>query len=234
MEIRESGKWILNDPQFRSWLRHGTDPVFWLVGQMGVGKTILISTIIQALTDNDNLRKESLLAYFYLDGKSQHLSDTSTMLRSLLRQLGGAFKICFESLESLWSKTPKPLLDNNRVLDEIRKVICSTPTIMLIDGLDEAKQGYHAAEALINLAYSVPRQNTSYLRLLVSGREPQIVPRGLIYAETLSLESVNARKSITWDICQYVDLRVPATLAGQSFYIQEKVKDWLKTEANTV
>ena len=89
---------------------------------MGVGKTVLVSTIIQALIEDEKLRKGSSIAYFYLDGISRHLFDISIMLRSLLRQLG-AFEPCFKLLESLWLKTPKPLLDNNCVLDIIRKVI---------------------------------------------------------------------------------------------------------------
>ena len=196
---------------------------------MGVGKTVLVSTIIQALIENDNLRNGCLVAYFYRDGKSQHLSNTSTMLRSLLRQLG-AFEICFQSLKTLWSKTPKPLLDDNRVLSEIHKVIRSTPTILPLDGIDEAKQGYHAAAGLINLA----RQSNPFLRIVVSGREPHTVPQGLVHAETLNLESISARQNISLDICRFVDLRVSNVLHGQSYSIQKRVKEWVKDNANNV
>ena len=200
---------------------------------MGVGKTVLVSTIIQALIDSDYCRDGTLLAYFYLDGKSRHLSGTSTMLRSLLRQLA-VYEPCFKSLESLWSKTPKPLLDNYTVLEEIRKVVSSTPTIILLDGLDEAQQGYQVAEGLSKLAHNFPRQKTTFLKLLVSGREPQTTPLGLSIAETLNLESAVARKHIVSDIGRYIDLRVSASFYGQSGHLQKLIKDWLKSKANNV
>ena len=230
---RESGTWILDNPQLRSWFRYETDPVFWLVGRMGVGKTMLVSTIIQVLVNGDEFRDGALLAYFYLDGKSRHLSDTSTMLRSLLRQLA-VYEPCFNSLKSLWSRTPKPLLDNFCVLEEIRKVACSTPTIILLDGLDEAQQGYQAAEGLSNIAHNFPRQKTTFLRLLVSGREPQATLSVLFNVETLNLESAVARKHIASDIRSYIDLRVPTTFGGQSDHLQKTVGDYLKAKANNV
>ena len=230
---QESGTWILNDPQLRSWLRNETKSIFWLVGRMGVGKTVLVSTIIQALIDNDKLREGAFLAYFYLDGKSRHRSDTSTMLRSLLRQLA-SYGPCFDSLQSLWSRTPKPLLDNFRVLEEIRKVACSIPVMILLDGLDEAQQGYQAADGLLSIAHNSPHQKTPFLRLLISGREPQAIPLGLLNVEVLDLESTIAKNHIASDISRFIDLRTPIILSGQSDRLQKMVRDRLKSKANNV
>ena len=142
------------------------------------------------------------------------------MPRSLLRQLG-AFEPYFKLLESLWSKTPKPLLDKNRVLDVIRKVIRLTDTIFLIDGLDEAKQEYCSAEPLVKLAY----ERGSYLRIVLSGREPQTIPRCLLRAETLHLESTHARKKIAADIRRYIMSAFPAFYMTSLYIYMAKSKN---------
>jgi len=60
-------QWVLNDPQYTSWLSKEKTQLLWVTGHTGCGKTTLSSYVVDCLSDN--LPISALVCRFFCDGK---------------------------------------------------------------------------------------------------------------------------------------------------------------------
>lgn len=61
-----TGKWLLRHEQNCDWSTSNASQILWLHGDLGTGKTMLVSTIIDDLLELTRRSKDQALAYFYL------------------------------------------------------------------------------------------------------------------------------------------------------------------------
>ncbi|THY49200.1 ankyrin repeat protein, partial [Aureobasidium pullulans] len=139
---RNTGLWFLESKRYR-WFRDTLGARLWIRGIPGSGKTVLASTIIEDLgNDNDGISGSAVIYFFFSfsDESKQKLDD---MLRSMIFQLVTQYKSrksqLMELLKARSHGSEQPRISEltrlfNQMVSELRHV-----TIVL-DALDESSE----------------------------------------------------------------------------------------------
>ncbi|KAI8720015.1 hypothetical protein NCS52_00445800 [Fusarium sp. LHS14.1] len=101
----ETGGWFLESLEFINWANSGGS--MWLAGDVGCGKTVLCSSVIEALK-NRAPKRDDRIAYFYFTFNDTGCHGMTGFLRSMLRQLclAGATDPLIEALHHRCSPDP--------------------------------------------------------------------------------------------------------------------------------
>ncbi|KAK3319748.1 ankyrin repeat-containing domain protein [Cercophora scortea] len=138
-----TGAWFLESDDFITWVTSAG--FLWLHGIPGCGKTVLRSTIIEAVKDlclADDSRK---LAYFYFDFQRTSAQNADELLRSLLRQLCGNEMQMPAPAKDLYTKCSGPgHLPTTNELEETTLAVIGAlgkEVYIMLDALDELTGG---------------------------------------------------------------------------------------------
>ncbi|KAH6680268.1 hypothetical protein B0J14DRAFT_648647 [Halenospora varia] len=149
--LPDSGQWMFQSSEFRSWQDSSISETLWLHGMPGCGKSKLASAVIdgelQRQTDNNTIQPElAPIAYFYCSRNQAEpeRSDPQEILRCIARQLCGdnPDRNINESLRHAFEKMEKPRPGENKLLLKqtvslILRVLQDNPGTIIIDALDE-------------------------------------------------------------------------------------------------
>ncbi|KAL9615788.1 MAG: hypothetical protein Q9204_008666 [Flavoplaca sp. TL-2023a] len=133
-----TGEWFILSTDYKQWKldSHG---VYWLHGILGCGKTILVSTIIDDLSNHCDTQEYSL-AYFYFDSGNVDRRECSNMLRALVQQLAIRNGDCLGTLNQSYLDHDKgykqPNLQSLSTVLRSMVEICGK-TFIVLDALDE-------------------------------------------------------------------------------------------------
>ncbi|KAK5063125.1 hypothetical protein LTR84_005201 [Exophiala bonariae] len=83
----DTGEWFVGSSEYRFWRDKGAG-FMWLFGPAGCGKSVLCSRIISDLENLCKSEQKPKLGYWYFQFNNPATQEISTMLRSLIRQLG--------------------------------------------------------------------------------------------------------------------------------------------------
>ncbi|KAL8957635.1 MAG: hypothetical protein Q9193_005145 [Seirophora villosa] len=135
-----SGQWFLDSIEFAQW-RSSSHSVAWLYGIPGCGKTILCSTVIEALQEVLEAEVSSTVAYWYFDFNSSPSLSVSNMLRSLIKQLCIGETILPSPVQDMCAKfrASGHQPNTNTLLTTLLSAIDGTrkKTFLVLDALDE-------------------------------------------------------------------------------------------------
>ena len=158
---------ILND--VRSWADSTTNPICWLTGPAGTGKTTIAHTIAEKY---DKL--ERLAATFFFWRKTGDRDDISRLVATLAYQIAQKIpstrKRIQEALISNDSQLPSRALRDLSLEDQLSKLLVmniepAVPNLIIIDGLDECA----SREGICQLIEWI-RKNKSPFRFLLTSR----------------------------------------------------------------
>ncbi|KAH8799292.1 ankyrin repeat-containing domain protein [Flagelloscypha sp. PMI_526] len=124
-------EWFLGHPPTAKWLRTGG--VFWFYGEMGTGKTFIMSHLIQNRLDNSNI-----VAYYYFEVTNHSTLSEDALFRSLIFQLSALNPSCIQRLiktHENGSLTPQLPVLQGVLLELIQSA--ESPFYIVIDALDE-------------------------------------------------------------------------------------------------
>lgn len=131
----ETGRWFLESSAFSDW-KSKPNSFLWLYGIPGCGKTILSSTIIDALRSNSS--SSQVLLYFYFTFRDTDKQSLDSMLRSLISQLCHAKPRTQGSLDGIFKGNQQPTTKSLKsVLDDMIRQIGEV--WIVIDALDESR-----------------------------------------------------------------------------------------------
>ncbi|KDR76546.1 hypothetical protein GALMADRAFT_279192 [Galerina marginata CBS 339.88] len=215
-----SGAWLLEQPQYQGWRDSRSAEsrqLFWLHGQLGSGKTVLTSIVIEDLKRHK--RPGSLLAIFYCDYKFDEKTRTDCLLRSLLGQLLHWFEpslsqappVVHEILAEFSTARAVieiPLAD---VLTRLTKH-CGD-VVMVIDALDECQDRKHILPFLHQLPSSA--------RLFVASRDEDDIRHSFVSHFELS-EQVIMPEDVKSDIRDYIVRITDDHLLQYPSFIQDR------------
>ncbi|KAK2754610.1 vegetative incompatibility protein het-e-1 [Colletotrichum kahawae] len=205
------------------------EPIFWLVGPAGTGK----STIARTITDSWAKQKRLVAGYFFKRGEKGR-NDTTRLFPTLAAQLSEeihAFRDCLrESLSGL----NKDAVESKGLEYQFNQLLwcpladlsldTSGPTkVIIIDALDECERPGHLGQVL-NLLTKLGTVNTVRLRVLVTSRStPHIADafRG-ICPRSLDLETEHQVETRT-DVATFLKHRFASIKAR--WEIQENWPD---------
>ena len=141
-----SGGWIEEEPLYRSWIK-GENPILWIFGGPGAGKSFLSSKIVSHLQDCYGPRHDQparvSVAYFYIRENDERLRSLNAIFKSVALQIANdnpvykkhVVNVC-ESQDRIgtarnsWQSLFLDFFDSQQNADSAAFVV--------IDGLDEA------------------------------------------------------------------------------------------------
>ncbi|KIW77282.1 hypothetical protein Z517_09728 [Fonsecaea pedrosoi CBS 271.37] len=165
----ETGLWFLESDDFSGWIK--TPGLVWLHGIPGCGKTVLCSTIIEAVKELCSDGTAGKLAYFYFNFQDfpndSHKEDLfmSALLRSLLRQLCANEPTLPDPTQAIYTQhhgtgsnpTHEELTSTlDAVVDHLAKDV-----YIILDALDEFPENTKNAQR---------KQLLKWITLMVDGR----------------------------------------------------------------
>ncbi len=226
---QDTGVWLLENPIFLGW--KGADfSLLWLHGKPGCGKTILSSTVIQALIDDS--KSDEVVTYFYFDFQTHEKQLFQNFLVSVVVQLftlKPQVSAIVEERYNIYGKgRSRPTIRDTLVM--LRRIIDSiaASVYLVVDALDESQDRTSLLEGLREIR-SWDQKN---LRIFVtSRREPEIEDTLCHLAtDTIPLEE----SVVDGDILTYVryQLEHDVRLSKWSEQIREEVETALLNGAN--
>ena len=236
LEIHQPGTndWFLSNDEFNNW-RHAKDPLLWLTGIPGSGKTILMSTVINFLRNCDNRNDYASVAYFYCDFRSPDTRDPLNLVGSLISQ------ICFQlgsfpkDLEEAFEKSESGVFSRKKQRDlhtfiKILKLLASQHRIaILVDALDECEGQSHILELFCHLGSQRDSSN-----ILLSSRDMVDIQEKLSDFPRMRLEDVP--DCVGRDIGCYIDYRLDHDPEFRRLKLEtsfrETIRESLRVQAN--
>ncbi|KAH9041800.1 hypothetical protein EDB84DRAFT_1559566 [Lactarius hengduanensis] len=203
-----TGEWLINREEFLDWALNPPNPLLWVHGKPGVGKTVLASIVIEWVRNPPISGKRAAVAFFYCEHDSPKKHDPrsllATLLHQILRQLPAGPWDGLEldpfstahSLENLCSslKTACNYLERTR------------PVFLVIDALDECDRT--TREELLPLLISLGNDS----RLLLTSRNEEDIWNALKSFPLIAITDQDVKN----DIHQYVSRKVRLVGDGDS------------------
>lgn len=225
-----TGSWFVGGADFNNW-KDTPNSFLWLFGIPGCGKTILTSTIIQAVHEHCNAnrhpdRRPSVapiwaVAYFYFDFSDALKQDHNKMIRSLIKQLSEQLHYTSDALESLFTACTSgtgqpPTLE--ALLSTLSQIIQDFDQVYLVlDALDECKE----REDLMEIITEIVGWDHSMLHVLATSREENDIANEMDNFITAEQKVHIHKNFIEADIRAYIYARLQT---------DKKLKRWQKDE----
>ncbi|KAJ5896806.1 Tetratricopeptide-like helical [Penicillium subrubescens] len=170
--IPGSGSWV--EDRLRTWWQ-GTQPLLWLHGGPGVGKSHLASKIITGLSSGEFSATAPLVASFFCRNNDVDLRSVNKALRTLVWQVATQSPSFATRVEEFCLKE-----DTENTYDMWRKLLLesltetpSVETCFVIDGLDEAEpEELDVLASLLEKSFSEGDTETRpHLRIVLLSRD---------------------------------------------------------------
>ena len=198
-EKRQEGtcEWVFKNPLFHSWKddAHG-EPVLWVKGIPGAGKTILSTYIIRCLQEEGGFTTAYHICNSYTTGKDLR----GEVMRSIAAQLlQGNLELAPFVFENYANKGLEPSISRLRNL--LPELLGTIPSVrIIIDGLDEYPESEQTK--ILTELIALTRARDSKCRLLFSNREGKQINKTLNGKPTISLRDQDS--DVNRDIQLYV------------------------------
>ncbi|KAJ9149081.1 Zinc finger, ZZ-type [Pleurostoma richardsiae] len=208
IKMREpgTGLWFLESEDFCNWV---SSPGFlWLYGIPGCGKTVLCSTIIEAVREICLTSDERKLAYFYFDFQEIESQDEGVLLGSLLRQLCAGEAAIPKPVQDLYTRNhPSGYQPSTEELESTLFAIIGSlekEVYIILDALDELPEKHDSTkrrEVLRRIDRMVSRRFAN-LHILTTSRDVMDIREKLasLCGQAISIQSSH----VDADIAKYV------------------------------
>lgn len=138
----DSYSWVLDNEEFQQWQDNQSNCLFWIRGDPGKGKTMLLCGIIDKLTrstgDNTNI------SFFFCEATNPKSRNATAVLRGLIYSLVDKQPSLLSHVQSQYNKAGKALFEDINAWNALSRIfadILNDPslkrTYLIIDALDE-------------------------------------------------------------------------------------------------
>ncbi|KAE9393604.1 hypothetical protein BT96DRAFT_863407, partial [Gymnopus androsaceus JB14] len=169
-----TGEWFLKGKEFNDW-KQIPSSCLWLQGDVGSGKSVLVSAIITHLKSLD-VHEKQLVAFYFFDFRNAIKQSFNNLVTTLLSQLLSSTTMQEEIFLAIWklydSHKKYGSKPSNReliaTLKEVISVLKSNSLFLIIDGLDEMEsQGF---KPFVQLMEELNKMAYPHLHLLIASR----------------------------------------------------------------
>ncbi|KAJ7112601.1 ankyrin repeat-containing domain protein [Mycena epipterygia] len=210
-----TGNWFLNGGQFHEWKKNPGS--LWIEGQSGAGKSVLSSTVIAQLFDDQPTAGTSAVAYFYFDFRNEQNQLVEIMLRSIILQLSAQSPTKYTTLDQQYNLSKGQTLPTyGNLLDILEKLLLEFGhTYIILDALDECNE----QDLLVRLI-SLLRgwSSKTPVHLLFTSQTRELFTASFEGVEHVSLELETTQEDI-------------ATFVTSELESNSKLKRWAKHTA---
>jgi len=222
-----TGEWFLKSKRYQTW-KNGEPSFLWLYGIPGCGKSVLATSIIEDLREDEHedATEDSVTAYYFFTFRDTRLQDAAGMLKSLIMQLAMQQKTFSTALIDFWGSrtTRHDILSIPALLGVLREVVRSyTKCTIILDALDECND----RDGLLVAFNEFTTWQSQGFRLLVTGRREGDLEAHLEttlrkpmgdFAVCLESHQVDA------DIQSFVQMKLSTTKALLKWYAYEELR----------
>ncbi|UKZ95095.1 uncharacterized protein TrAFT101_009945 [Trichoderma asperellum] len=232
--IYESYCWILGHNDFKQWRDKKNNGVFWIKGDPGKGKTMLLCGIIKDFENDSKLQEK--YAYFFCQGTDTRLNTATAIIKGLIYSVLRQNQNLLSDIQKQIEKEPKGYLEGNnawvalsRIFTTIIQDPCMAHFTFIIDALDEC-QHHESRKSLLNLIMDT----SNHVKWLISSRNEKEIERGLKSIENrLILELKSNAAHISNAVDTYIDRCAQDIEALEDdMDLRIKITNSLKTKAN--
>ena len=231
----KTGQWFLGGPLFRQWL-NGTTPFVWLNGDVGCGKTILCSSIVEKLQHPE--AQLCTTAYFYFSWDSSDSHDLGILLKCILAQLASDSRF-LARLDILKQEGEKRVLNRDDMFKALLEVMSSissesalensddtykaVPVVLVFDALDEVPFGAQR-DAILDFLNDLSTAKPNCLRIIVTSRRDIDIEEHLVTSGGWKAQRIDAGY-VNHDIRLFVrgQMSSHSRLKMQSHQIQDMI-----------
>jgi hypothetical protein len=202
-EKRQEGtcEWVFKNPLFQTWKNdaHG-EPILWVMGIPGAGKTILSTYIIRCMQEEGGFTTAYHICNSYTTGKDLR----GEMMRSIAAQLiQSNLELAPFVFENYANKGLEPSIARLRNL--LPELLGTIPAVrIIVDGLDECPESEQTK--ILNELISLTRTPNSQCRILFSNRDDEQIYRTLNGKPTIFLR--DQHDDVDRDIQLFVHARL--------------------------
>ncbi|KAK7397580.1 hypothetical protein QQX98_013055 [Neonectria punicea] len=207
-ECPGSGAWLLGDNRFKAWFDpiYCTTPLLWLNGIPGAGKTVLASTVVDAVQELV-AKDQARLAYFYCNGTNDTRNSFVAVARGLLSQLLlGDQDLMLQLYDKQNLQSGEAILLEGSLTKELLDValVSKKTTYLIIDGIDECKreERKEICSWFSERINKLSKEDHGNLRCLFVSQEDGIAKKDLAMIPAIKILPVYVRD----DIRRYVDI----------------------------
>jgi len=210
--LRESFKWILQDPVYLNW-RDGHDVgLLWIRGGAGKGKTMMSIGLIEELAQKP--KAANLVTYFFCQNADQTLDTVEAIIKGLILQLvkqQRSLQICLrEKWDAVNERFEKDLKSWEALWEVFLDMLdrCDCPRVyIVVDALDECHK-----EDMEGLLRSLVRTGLSYparIKWLLTSRPLDIAQQRLLTGTDQVLVSLELNSgNVSYGVEVYITHRV--------------------------
>jgi hypothetical protein len=233
--LNDSYCWILQTPEFIQWRSTRQNPLLWIKGDPGKGKTMLLCGIINEL--DKLINNTAVLSYFFYQATDIRINSATAALRDLLYMLISQRPSLASYLKKKYDHAGKALFEDANswvALSGIFTNMLQDPslhsTYLIVDALDECTTGLPELLKLIIQTSSSP----SRVKWVVSSRNWPSIERDLdAVAERIKLSLELNEQSVSSAVTTYIQTKI-GQLAKENNYnnnTQEAVQNYLVLNA---
>lgn len=228
-----TGLWFLNGKEFDEWLL-AENSFLWIYGFAGCGKSVLLSSIVQATHSRAKSRSNVAIAFFFFSFSDKSKQDENTMLRALLLQLSGQTSGQCSGLERLYNAYRPGSPPTYELLQTLHIIVSEFDDVYLFfEALDEAAHGT-SQEKVLEVVNAIREWNLDQIHLMVTSRDDANIRDAL---DCDDLRTITMRNSgIDQDISNFIksQLQTNKKLHKKWSGHQNKIGDELTARAKGV
>lgn len=227
-----TGSWLLTSERYKHW-KPSSNPIFWLYGKAGCGKTVLCYTVIEDLRLWSQLTPDSQLAFFYFSFSDIHKQSYMSLLLSLVSQLCKGGPSC-ERLKQLYDHI-YPSKPSTGQLEELLSLSIqhSGQIVLVLDALDESPDHYDSSrQEIMDWLERIAVLHRHKLKIFVTSRQISDIQESMT---SLGADSMSVQPNMTnTDIRSYVisEISEDRTLRRLDASLQKKIEDSLAQKAD--
>ncbi|KAK4448347.1 hypothetical protein QBC34DRAFT_112805 [Podospora aff. communis PSN243] len=233
--LKDSYRWVLSNTEFQQWRNGEDNPLLWIKGDPGKGKTMLLCGIIDEMKIS---APSCLVSFFFCQATDSRINSATAVLRGLIYLLISQQPALISHVRKHYDLAGRSTFEGTNaweILWEIFTAILQDPvlrtTYVIIDALDECVTDL---TRLLNLVVQMSCVS-SRVKWIVSSRNWLEIEEQLAMAPQnagLSLE-LNA-ESVAAAVGMYIDYKVLhlSRLKRYDNKTETIVRDYLSSNAN--
>jgi nucleoside phosphorylase len=221
-------EWLIQHPHYQEWLADTKDPLLWISGGPGKGKTMLaiyITEMLQPVVD----AADNVLLYYFCSNRDKNRNTALTIMRGILHQwvdlhphLAREIKSSFEGTETT-KYTISSFVSLWRVFLTLLQQSTSSQVVCVLDGLDECEKESlrQLLDAIGNYLSKSGEETMPRMKLIILSRpQPAILESKLGLYPQIQLDVSDTE--ISNDVEKYIFAKV-AELASEQNLSEEMV-----------
>jgi hypothetical protein len=234
--LDDSYRWILFNADFQRWRSDELSRLFWIKGDPGKGKTMLLCGIINEL--HNSVANTAVVSYFFCQATDSRINSATAVLRGLLYMLVNQQPSLISHVQKRHDYAGKAVFEDTNAwvpLSEIVKDILQDPSLniayLIIDALDECVVGL---PMLLELIKSTSSLSTRVKWLLSSRNENHIEQRlrSINTEARLSLELKENAELVARAVNIYIDHKLSYIESVKDDKLRDQIRDILRKKAN--